>query len=116
MINLINIESLDDFVSLGGINSYDGRVKYVLKFVFNQREYLMFNFLCNELFIDTFIKRYNDRIIVKMVPLSSNPYQHYIEIDGRPFFLVGNDEQFNIQFKGELRDRRINNILDNEEE
>jgi hypothetical protein len=113
-MDLINIVSVTEFVSFDGMNAYDGRVKYILKLVFSKREYLMFKFLCNEMFIDTFLKRYGDRIVVRMIPLSSNAYDHYIEIDERPFFLVGNDEQFKSQFKKEIRDNKIDDLLDEE--
>lgn len=112
MMDMINIVSLNEFVSFDGLNGYEGRVKHTLKMVMNKRDYLMFKFLCNEMFIDTFLKRYSDRIKVKMIPLSSNAYDHYIEIDERPFFLVGNDEQFLSQFKKELRDKKLDDLLE----
>lgn len=112
MMDMINIVSLNEFVSFDGLNSYEGRVKHVLKMVMTKREYLMFKLLCNEMFIDTFLKRYSDRIKVKMIPLSSNAYDHYMEIDERPFFLIGSDEQFLSQFKKELRDNKIDDLLE----
>ena len=115
MHNFINVKSLEEFISFDSLNSYDGRVKQVLKLYMNKREYLMFKFLCNELFKETFIKRYSDRIEVCIIPLSSSSEQHYIKIDGRKFYLVGNDEQFSSQFKEPIRQEKIDDLLEEEE-
>ncbi len=113
--SFINIESLDEFVSFDGINAYDGRVKIILKHILNIREYLMFKFFCNELFIDRFKRKFEDRIKVTMMPISSNPRDHCIEIDGQEYYLVGNDEQFESQFKAILRENKISDLLDEED-
>lgn len=112
MSNLINIESLNDFVSLDGLNGYEGRVKFILKLVLSKREYLIFKFLCNEVFVNTFIKRYGGRIRVEMIPIVSNPSSHIIEIDGRTFYLVGSDIEFHNQFKELIRESKIRSLFE----
>lgn len=111
LLDMGSAENLEEFIDSDAINSYDGRVKFVLKRVLSTEDYILFKSLCSRLFITKFKKKFQDRISVRFHMFSSFASDHIITIDGIDFYLVGNEEQFMHQF-GKIREDKLSDLLD----
>ena len=92
------------------------RIDYILKLGLSQEDYNEFKRLIKWYKYEELFEKFEDRLRFNIHPFSSDVSDHVVTVDGKDYYTVGSEEQFNSQFTYELREQRLRDLLDNNNE